>query len=364
MTVIERVSLADVTHGQAVKAGRYERRPGVLLVLVSPDGARGIGEASPLLGYSRDDLESTRSALGRLAPRRLNLALERVRSGSILERLSALSGLLDETLPAARFALETAYLDLECRLTASAPSALLPMKPTGALSVAALLPELGSGSLDVARALVREGYSTLKVKLVRAGRAELEILGQLVKLGVKLRLDANRGLERADWMRIGPELAALGIEFVEEPCHDCRARDLGSRSLALALDESLQDLRPSKLAQLLDRSGARVVVLKPMVLGGLTRCLALAERAEERGVSVVVSHAFDGPVALHATCLLALSVQSPKLAAGLAPHVGLEQWPRAPSPFRRPGVLEAAAFDRPWLAPEQALGEQSAGARP
>ena len=56
----------------------------------------------------------------------------------------------------------------------------------------------------------------------------------------------------------------------------------------------------------------------------------LARAAHALGVEVVVTHLFDGPIALRASGVLALIVQSGALAAGLAPHAGLDAWPLWP----------------------------------
>ena len=91
----------------------------------------------------------------------------------------------------------------------------------------------------------------------------------------------------------------------------------------LARDESLLD-EP--------RADVAVWVLKPMALGGLTRCLELAARARESDIDVIVSHLLDGPVALSAAAALSLAVGAPNRAAGLYPPPGLGAWPERPLP--------------------------------
>jgi o-succinylbenzoate synthase len=355
MNRVSRVTVVEATRSRAIPAGRYARHPGMLLVLTDAEGRAGIGEASPLAGYSPDDLGATHQALSALEARAIASLLEPVGPGDFSGACRALSGLLDDGLPAARFALETACLDLSCRLLEKSPTELLGLGGPESLTVASLVAQPSEAGLERARVLVAQGYRTLKVKLWRGDAQEIEQLRQLAELPVRLRVDANRRLDPERVRRMAPALQGLGVEFFEEPFPNCTARDLASGSLDLALDESLQGLDASGLDSLLDLTGARVVVLKPMVLGGFARCLSLARRAAGRGVQVVVSHTFDGPVALHATSLLALAVQSAEFAAGLAPHAGLEQWPDAALPSLTPGSLNRAAFERPWLSPEGVL---------
>jgi L-alanine-DL-glutamate epimerase-like enolase superfamily enzyme len=68
------------------------------------------------------------------------------------------------------------------------------------------------------------------------------------------------------------------------------------------------------------------VVLKPMALGGILRCLEIARLAHERRLDVVVSHLFDGPLALAAAAVLALTAGTPGVAMGLDRHAGLDAW--------------------------------------
>jgi L-alanine-DL-glutamate epimerase-like enolase superfamily enzyme len=74
-----------------------------------------------------------------------------------------------------------------------------------------------------------------------------------------------------------------------------------------------------------------VVVLKPAMLGGLLRCVSLAETVRAEGAEGVVSHLFDGPVGLTVACELALALGSTR-AAGLAPHAALDAWPEPERP--------------------------------
>jgi L-alanine-DL-glutamate epimerase-like enolase superfamily enzyme len=97
------------------------------------------------------------------------------------------------------------------------------------------------------------------------------------------------------------------------------------------VDESLGGVAPEALSALLHAAGAHVIVLKPMAVGGFSACVRLADTARALGCDVVVTHLFDGPIALRAASVLAMLVHSPNLAAGLAPHAGLAIWPEVPS---------------------------------
>jgi L-alanine-DL-glutamate epimerase-like enolase superfamily enzyme len=206
------------------------------------------------------------------------------------------------------------------------------------------------------RRVARTGYRNFKVKLGSSPDCAAEVaavrrLRKALGAGPRLRLDANRGWGEAAAATACRQLEALDVEFLEEPSATWTLppasggpprRRLDTR-VPLALDESLTGVDIVELDALVQRSGARVLVLKPMVLGGLSHCLDLGRRAAALGIDAVVSHSFDGPVALAAAAALALALPT-RLAQGLAPHAGLGAWRPVPLP------IEQATL-RTWKTP-------------
>jgi o-succinylbenzoate synthase len=289
-----------------------------MLVRIEDDGAVGIGEASPLPGFSRDTLTDCEVSFDQL-----------------VSSASATAPAAPPFPAALHFALETARLDLiATRLGLPAARALAPRPVRDRAPLSALL-DLFDPDRDAARRAVDAGFRTLKLKIGRAGRfaeelAALTGLRRAVGPDIALRLDANGTL--ADPVVALRALAdAIGPELVEEPVPAERLREVFSDRppARLALDESLIRLTTAEIAGLIHDGLTDALVLKPMLLGGIQACLDLAALAKERGVPVTVSHAFDGPIALAAACALALALPGTLLACGLAPHAGLAAWPRA-----------------------------------
>lgn len=314
----------------------WSARSGLLLTLVDGEGRVGQGECSPLPGYSPDDERSCQTALGGLD---WNEVAERQRDATLLEGLAAASALLPPGLPAARFAVETALVDLAAkrahkpawRLLRSSVRRLdsrpLSIPLCGVLAAAG---QRTDDVLDAASALWARGLGTLKLKLGYDGDIALaRALRNHVGQRVLLRFDANRAWSGQEAGERLAELATLVPELVEEPTAALHA--LGRSPVPLALDESLQsdgvlaDPCPSLFTLRVEAA-----VLKPAALGGLVRCIQLAARAQGMGLGVIVSHLFDGPVALAAAGALALAVASPERASGLDRHPGLEAWPDVP----------------------------------
>jgi L-alanine-DL-glutamate epimerase-like enolase superfamily enzyme len=334
---LRRVTLAATGVHSARRA--WPERESVLLRCTAPDGEVGIGEASPLPGYSRDELDHVESALHELEPAAIATALEQP---SLRAALYALGRLVSESLPSARMALETAGLDLLGQRRGLSAAALLGAPAEGRRRLAALVGPAGATTLpgSCERAL-REGFQHLKLKLGEVGRLEAEldaVVALRARLGpeISLRLDANSSLNAAEVAQAWTRLSSLELELFEEPGEIPESL---AGALPLGLDESLQGLREAEAEGLLRLRQARCLVLKPMALGGIEHCLRLAERARNAGASVVVSHCFDGPFAWRAAAALALSLPS-GAAHGLAPHAGLTAWRPAPLPVRD-GWLES-----------------------
>ncbi len=278
---------------------RWGARQSWLLTL-EEDGIWGQGECSPLPGYSAETLEEVVAALARpeLLAEELGPSLP----------------------PSIRCALTMARLDLEGRRRGVPVADLLSPSPRAQVPISALLlSDPGEWLLEEAAARAAEGYRTLKWKVGRAGRwaEELRWIRALREgwPAIDLRLDINQGWSFEEARERLGELAALGVSLVEEPC----SPPFPPSPVPLAADESLLK------GELSDLGAVSALVLKPMALGP-ERCLTLAREAEARGLGVLVTHLFDGPLALAFAVELARALPGELLACGLAPHPGLGAW--------------------------------------
>ncbi len=322
---------------------QFSRRIGLLLVLRDREGRCGLGEASPLPGYSGEDLAQCLARLQSVSFARLVTELPYAVG---LPDLAQLGQQVDAlALPAAAgCAVQTALLDLLGQQLQQPVTTLL----GGAVST---VPVSGLVAGDTPAQLLAsaqlawsQGLRVLKVKLGRPGQfeAELALLTELrAQLGptLRLRLDGNAAFTLREAV---PKLQALAsltsavsIELLEEPLQDARELALLPASvlqaLPLALDESLQVLPTRDVERLLASGVVRALVCKPMALGGPLRCLKLAALAQKYGAATVVTHLFDGPVALAMTAALALCMPG-VIACGLAAQAGLQLWPSVTVP--------------------------------
>jgi o-succinylbenzoate synthase len=305
--------------------GHYLRREGFLVSLTGPDGAQGRGEAMPLPAFGTEPPQACHEALERFC----------ARGRAVPERPEALAGWLAglTSTPAARHALELAALEVQARraglplarwLASAVPEV---PAPRARAEVNALLSSRAPGPLaEEGAAAVSRGFRTLKVKVAGAPLAEdvarLRALRAAVGPRVRLRIDAN-GAWQPDEARAALEvLGEVGLELCEQPVAEHDVAGLGalrgSVPCAVAADEALA--LPARARAVLEARAADVLVLKPMVLGGLLPALALAQEAARVGMAAYVTSVLDGVVARAGAAHLAAvlpRVPSPP-ASGLA----------------------------------------------
>lgn len=184
----------------------------------------------------------------------------------------------------------------------------------------------------VRMALVR-GCSTVKVKVgtddLASDVARVALIRSLLdeNLGEgvgRIRLDANAAwsLERAQESLPRLVDAAVGIEYVEQPCAelaDC-ARIRSAGLAPVAIDEGLRlaaDLEDQALWSQLHEA-ADVLVVKPIPLGGVAHMLAVAQRFAG---PVVVSSSLDTSIGLMYGVRAAAALPELVLACGLGTGV-------------------------------------------
>jgi L-alanine-DL-glutamate epimerase-like enolase superfamily enzyme len=270
------------------------------------------------------------------------------------------------SVPAARFALETALFDLvgqqlglsiaECLGGPRAYAAV----PINGLIVAGATD--ADGLIAATQSLVDRGVEVFKIKLRarEAGmiRREEEAIAQLRRVfppPLELRLDLNGALGLDEAPGRLERLALLEPRFVEQPVCPGDLIHLGPCAVPWAADESLAiEGLPERLAE---KPGCVAFILKPTVLGGLLRSFELARFAQSRGIDVVVTHLFDGPIALASACELALALPRPPLACGLDPHDRLTDFPAVRIP-----QLERSGWVIPSARPGLGLAVPATGA--
>ena len=188
------------------------------------------------------------------------------------------------------------------------------------------------------------GCRTAKVKVAEPGQtpaddqARLEAVRDALGPDGRIRIDANGGWSVDDAVRLLPVLdrAAGGLEYVEQPCPTVEdlAEVRRKVSVPVAADESIRRAEDPYLVR--DLHAADVAVLKVQPLGGVRRCLRIAE---DIGIPVVVSSALETSVGIAAGVALAAALPELPFACGLATVQLLTDDVTVPSLLPRDGRL-------------------------
>jgi o-succinylbenzoate synthase len=301
-----------------LKGTVLHHREGLLVELVGAGGAIGWGEASPLAGFSRESLGDAARHLRALAAR----VAGREMTGDWLEPDGGFARELDavEPSPSARFGFELALWSLFAAARRESLAELLAPRPRATVPVSALLSGPREEVLQEARRARDAGYEAIKLKVgVRSAQEDAVLVRALsVELGgkVALRLDANRAWSFGEAKEFVRATEGVRLEYLEEPLADAAllpslASDYG---VPVALDESLTGMEPEGLE---DHAYARTVVLKPTLLGGISRTMRFARRASRLGIVPVISSAYETGVGTAALVALASGVGGERVAAGL-----------------------------------------------
>ncbi len=301
-------------------AGSHRRRDG-LLVRIRAGRHVGWGEAMPLPGFGTETLPEAAAAL--------QDASRWLEPFALPDGTAAIGRMLDGQAlrgrPAARHAVESALLDLLGQDAGLPVSRLLAPGAAASVAVNALLPaEEPAALVAQAHAAVQDGYRHVKIKVgvgaVDRDVARVHALREALGAEIALRVDANGAWGGAAEANLRA-LAAANLELCEQPVAaadtDGLRRIRGQRICPIAADESAA--RPDAARDLLGpRPAVDLVVIRPMVLGGLLPALALARAAHARGVGCYVASSLDGVVARASATQLAAALPGTPRACGLA----------------------------------------------
>lgn len=264
-------------------------RRGVVIELADQSGQRGWGEIAPLPNLSQESLEQ---ALDQLFKNKSVIFDCIWTKKSILEELQKLH-LYSSVL----FGLESALL------------ALVDPLPHFSPSISAFFQGSPKEILELARQRKSEGFTSAKLKVGHLSFGEAEKLIWNLKDDFLLRIDVNRAWEVIDSIYFFSQFPLDAFDYVEEPFKTPYA--LSKFSHPLAVDESFPN--ELSLSDLENLPSLKALIYKPMIQGGVGKCLPLQEWAEKKGVSIVLSSTYESKIGLASIGCLAqrLKIQTP-----------------------------------------------------
>lgn len=329
--------------------GPVARREGAVLVLEEDrerGGHIGFGETAPFPGFGLETFASSVAALRLAAKYLVGLPRERYAAAiSDLHRLAPVAA-----CPCARHAIDLALHDLVAR-GAGVPIAawLGGAEAVREVPVSAAIPRLSAAeTARAARGAVERGYETVKIKVGGSPAAQdvarLRAVREEIGHATCVRIDANQAWSEAEAVAALRAMESLGIELCEQPVPagaiESMARVRAGTSIPIAADEAVVDAVGAR--RVLEARAADVIVVKPMVLGGLHAARGVAAAAEEFGAGVVVTSLLESEVGRAGALHFAASLGRGRHAHGVASGVSLA------------GDPEEGRLDRGMLAVERA----------
>ena len=320
-------------------AGRViHERAGFLVRIESDSGTSAWGDVAPLPGFSRESIGEAEAELaawvGRLRGTRFD-----PRGDGLEPWLGYESGVAAS--PSVRFGLETALANLSRRMEDRSASELACFD--GAVPVNGLLAGSREQVLADARRLRDGGCRAVKLKVGSRPVAEdvdlTSVVRSVIGDGMELRLDANRSWSLEQAVAFGRAVGDTNIEYLEEPLRDPAhlADFFDATGISVALDESLLELRPDDLD---GRPEVGAVVLKPTLLGGISRAREWVTKALALNVRPVVSGCFESGVGLLALAEFAWSSTGDTVPAGLDTYRWLDADVVRPRIPFQPGAIQ------------------------
>ena len=311
----------------ATASGVPPRRSGWLVQL--RDGAHeGVGDAAPWESWGTESEDACESALVRWQQTGEEPGVETPIARSAVHTAETALAAHRAGLPLAHF---LAHRERTDALTATS-HALTASGP--------LAPQL--------EAAAAAGYRAVKVKVSPASAPEVAALlatALHTRLGLSVRLDGNRSfVTPADDIALDA-LRCPGLSFIEEPFAAARRPYFLTRVRegqgAFAFDESMAELGVDELLSLAPHA---TFVLKPAVLGGVTRTYDLGRRLHAAGGQILVTNFIESAVGRLAARHLSAALESAAgayagghatgglLASDLyelpdAPHWEVPRWP-------------------------------------
>ncbi len=262
--------------------GTRETAPAVLVFLHTDEGLVGVGECNgPTLPTLRTVIESelAQFVVGQ-DPRRVEWILRRIEEYTRNWR---------QIGNYAMAALEMALLDLKGKLTG------LPVVDLLGGVCQQRVPFIGylfigepEETANQALAYVQQGFTTLKLKVGRSLRQDLETLAAIrdkVGYGVKIRVDANMAWSVPAAIKAIRAMQRYELEYVEQPVPDFDLEGMAQVRRAvevpIAADEACTDLE--SVVRLIRADACDVFVVYISEAGGLTRARQIAALAEAVG---------------------------------------------------------------------------------
>ena len=299
----------------------YKNRKGLLLVASTDDAeCVGFGELAPLEEFSSETLTDASNNMREVLPQLQQLPVP----SSLAEQQAVLRELEKcvALLPSVGWAIDMLLCDIAAKQSQLPLCEFVDREARSAVPINGILGGTPERMLDQLCQKVGKGYPVYKVK-IRADQLDLQIetlaaIRSHLDRAIPLRLDCNQSLDYDTACEFLNKVARCGIEYAEEPLREPTPESMQKLRkecpVPLALDETLED--HSACMEMLDADCFDIMVLKPMLLGGIGATQEKARIAADKKLKLVLTSTLESGVGLSAGVHTAASVPAELLPCG------------------------------------------------
>jgi len=259
-----------------------------IVVLEAEGGLVGLGAASPSAFVTG---ETDERCLAALAPARLGWLV-----GEDIRQLPAIARELAREVPdtpAARAAVDMALHDLLAQRLGVPLVEMLGRVRAGLPTSITIGIKPPDETLAEAREYLERGFRRIKVKIGRGVDEDVERLRKLHEIvppEVRVRVDANQGYTRDQFLSFLKGTAGLDLELIEQPLPAARVDEMRSlpelARLKIAADECLKSEADAWTLAAAPRA-CGIFNIKLMKCGGIRPALRIATVAELAGIDLM-----------------------------------------------------------------------------
>jgi o-succinylbenzoate synthase len=290
-------------------------RNGFIIEIKDENGLIGKGDSAPFPEFGSESFERTESFLSKFKDE-----IEIDENDLFNSVRSSLKFL--EALPTLRHAIEQAVLDIFLQRKNQNFFTILGIDYPKLVNVNATIGFLSvSEASKKARHFVESRFETLKVKCGRENFKEdyetIEAIRETVGDKIKIRIDINGKWNLREALENLFELEQFDLEYIEQPVNSLDDFVvLKNHSLIpLAADESIRSISDAKY--FISAKCISILILKPMLLGGLLPTVEIIQLAEKNGIDCVITSSFESVIG-RKNAVIAAAITNNDYAHGLA----------------------------------------------
>lgn len=248
-------------------------RVGIIIQLTDDTGRKSSAEIAP---HPTLSIEKIVDAFNQLCEIKNIILQIEWQSNSLFVELLKLN-----LFPSVYFGLESALLSL-----------LNPIEESFETHVCAFL--MGSKEQILEQAALRkaQGFTFAKLKIGNHSFMDAYDLVTELKDQFKLRIDVNQAWDTKDAIHFFSKFSLNSFDYVEEPFNNSQDLALFPHPLAVEGHQNLPYAFLEKLPTL------KAIIYKPMIQGGMSRCIDLKKWADSRGISIILSSSFESDIGL------------------------------------------------------------------